>query len=227
MDIKKLLNKQQYEAVVKVEGPVLILAGAGSGKTRTITYRIAHMIQNEGINSYQILAITFTNKAANEMKERVRSLIGEIADSMWISTFHSLCVRILRREIDKLGYTSSFTIYDQSDQKTLIKQCIESLNVNSETFTVNEILSKISGFKNKFISPTEAMETAGGYKEKTIAEIYELYEKKLYENNSLDFDNLIFKTIELFEKNPEVLNFYQSKFKYIMVDEYQDSATCC
>ena len=227
MNISDFLNEQQYEAVKSVEGPLLILAGAGSGKTRTITYRIAHMIQNVGINNYQILAITFTNKAAKEMKDRVRSLIGEIAENMWISTFHSLCVRILRREIEKLGYTKSFTIYDQQDQKALIKQCMDALKINSDNFSVNEILNKISNYKNNFISPKEAVYNSSDYKDKVIANLYELYEKKLYENNSLDFDNLIFKTIELFEKFNDVLNFYQSKFKYIMVDEYQDSATCC
>ena len=227
MKISDFLNEQQYEAIKTVDGPLLILAGAGSGKTRTITYRIANMIENIGINSYQILAITFTNKAANEMKERVKNLIGEIADNMWISTFHSLCVRILRREISKLGYTTDFTIYDKQDQKVLVKQCMEILGVNSEKFNINDILNKISNFKNNFIKPEEAINSSSEYSDKVVANLYELYEKKLKENNSLDFDNLIFKTLELFEKNNDILNFYQSKFKYIMVDEYQDSATCC
>lgn len=223
MELRELLNEEQYEAATTVDGPLLILAGAGSGKTRTITYRIAHMIKDLNINSYQILAITFTNKAAKEMKDRVRSLIGEISENMWISTFHSLCVRILRREISNLGYTSSFTIYDSYDQKTLVKQCIEALQLNSDNIEVSEVLRKISNFKNSFIKPSEALSMQMGYREKCIAKVYELYEKKLYESNSLDFDNLIFKTIELFEKFPEVLAFYQSKFKYIMVDEYQDT----
>lgn len=223
MNLKEFLNDEQYEAATTIDGSVLILAGAGSGKTRTITYRIAHMIKDLGINSYQILAITFTNKAAKEMKERVKSLIGEVADNMWISTFHSLCVKILRREIDKLGYTSSFTIYDFYDQKTLVKQCIESLNVNSDNFDVNEVIRKISNYKNQFIKSSDALLQSLNYRDNIIAQIYDLYEKKLYENNSLDFDNLVFKTIELFEKFPDVLAFYQSKFKYIMVDEYQDT----
>ncbi len=223
MDLRELLNDEQYEAATTIDGPILILAGAGSGKTRTITYRIAHMIEDLNINSYQILAITFTNKAAKEMKDRVRSLIGEVSDNMWISTFHSLCVRILRREISNLGYTSFFTIYDFYDQKTLVKQCIESLNFNTNNIDANEVLRKISYYKNSFIKPKEALAMETNYRDKIIAEVYELYEKRLFENNSLDFDNLIFKTIELFEKFPGVLFFYQSKFKYIMVDEYQDT----
>lgn len=223
MNLKDFLNEEQYEAVITIDGPLLILAGAGSGKTRTITYRIAHMIKDLGINSYQILAITFTNKAAKEMKERVRSLIGQVSENMWISTFHSLCVRILRREIEKLGYTKSFTIYDFYDQKTLVKQCMEILKINMDNFEVSEVIRKISNYKNEFIKPSQAILQEIGYREKIFAKIYELYENKLYENNSLDFDNLIFKTIELFEKFPDVLAFYQSKFKYIMVDEYQDT----
>lgn len=223
MNLKDFLNEEQYEAVTTIDGPLLILAGAGSGKTRTITYRIAHMIKDLEINSYQILAITFTNKAAKEMKERVRSLIGQVAENMWISTFHSLCVRILRREIEKLGYTKSFTIYDFYDQKTLVKQCMEILKINTDNFEVSEVIRKISNYKNEFIKPSEAISQEVGYREKIFAKIYELYENKLHENNSLDFDNLIFKTIELFEKFPDVLAFYQSKFKYIMVDEYQDT----
>ncbi len=223
MELKELLNEEQYNAATTIEGPLLILAGAGSGKTRTITYRIAHMIKDLNINSYQILAITFTNKAAKEMKDRVRSLIGIVADNMWISTFHSLCVRILRREIEKLGYTNSFTIYDFYDQKALVKQCMEILKVNSDNIDVAEIIKKISKYKNDFIKPSEALSMDLNYREKIIADVYELYEKKLFENNSLDFDNLIFKTIEIFEKYPDVLAFYQSKFKYIMVDEYQDT----
>lgn len=223
MNLKEFLNDEQYEAAITIDGPILILAGAGSGKTRTITYRIAHMIKNLGINSYQILAITFTNKAAKEMKDRVRSLIGDVSENMWISTFHSFCVRILRREIEKIGYTNSFTIYDFYDQKTLVRQCIELMRVNTDNFDVGDVIRSISNFKNKFIKPNEAIKQSTNYRDNIIAKIYELYEKKLHENNSLDFDNLIFKTIELFEKYPDVLTFYQSKFRYIMVDEYQDT----
>ena len=172
MELRELLNEEQYSAVTTIDGPLLILAGAGSGKTRTITYRIAHMVKNLGINSYQILAITFTNKAAKEMKDRVRSLIGEISDNMWISTFHSLCVRILRREIDKLGYTSSFTIYDFSDQKTLVKQCMDILKINQENIEPSEVLRRISNYKNQFIKPIEAISNTDNYREKLIVQIY-------------------------------------------------------
>lgn len=223
MNLREFLNDEQYEAATSIDGPILILAGAGSGKTRTITYRIAHMIKNLEINSYQILAITFTNKAAKEMKDRVYSLIGDVAENMWISTFHSFCVRILRREIEKIGYTNSFTIYDFYDQKTLVKQCIELMGLNTDNFDVGDVIRAISNFKNRFIKPNEAIEQSRNYRDDKIAKIYELYERKLYENNSLDFDNLIFKTIELFERYSDVLSFYQSKFRYIMVDEYQDT----
>lgn len=224
MDLRKLLNKEQYEAATTVDGQVLILAGAGSGKTRVLTYRIAYMLDEKYINPYNILAITFTNKAAGEMKERVKKLIGERADSMWISTFHSTCVRILRREIDKLGYKKDFTIYDSYDQKALIKQCIKELNVNDKDLTDMEILSKISKAKDDLITPTQYKRSnESNFKLNKVADLYLLYQKKLKDNNALDFDDLISKTVELFLKNPEVLDFYQNKFKYIMVDEYQDT----
>lgn len=224
MDLKSLLNKEQYEGAMTVDGQVLILAGAGSGKTRVLTYRIAHMINDLDIAPYQILAITFTNKAAKEMRDRVSSLVGDTANSMWISTFHSTCVKILRREIQHLGYKSNFTIYDSSDQKTLINECIKELNINDKDITQREISGKISRAKDK-------MKTAASYKhefesnfrENKIADVYVMYQKKLKENNAMDFDDLIFKTVELFLKNPDVLEFYQRKFRYIMVDEYQDT----
>ncbi|WP_026886543.1 DNA helicase PcrA [Clostridium beijerinckii] len=224
MDLKSLLNKEQYEGATTIDGQVLILAGAGSGKTRVLTHRMAHMIEDLGIAPYSILAITFTNKAAKEMKDRVKALIGERAENMWISTFHSTCVRILRREIDKIGYKSSFTIYDSSDQKTLVKECMKVLNINDKDITEQEIVGKIGKAKDKMQSVRSFMlENEANFREKKIADIYEMYQKRLKENNALDFDDLIFKTVELFQSNPEVLEFYQNKFKYIMVDEYQDT----
>ncbi|WP_125152877.1 DNA helicase PcrA [Clostridium rectalis] len=227
MDIKKLLNKEQYEAATTVEGPLLILAGAGSGKTRVLTYRIANLIENLGVYPSQILAITFTNKAAKEMRERVKNIVGNEADNMWISTFHSSCVRILRREIDKLGYNKNFAIYDSYDQKTLIKQCMKELNINEKDIEDREILNKIGSQKDNFISADEfKKESESNYRMNKIADAYVLYQKKLKSNNALDFDDLIYKTVELFKKNPEVLEFYQRKFKYIMIDEYQDTNKC-
>jgi DNA helicase-2/ATP-dependent DNA helicase PcrA len=224
MDLKSLLNKEQYEGATTIDGQVLILAGAGSGKTRVLTHRMAHMIEDLNIAPYSILAITFTNKAAKEMKDRVKALIGERAENMWISTFHSTCVRILRREIDKIGYKSSFTIYDSSDQKTLVKECMKNLNINDKDITEQEILGKIGKAKDKMQGTRSYMlENEANFREKKIADVYEMYQKRLKENNALDFDDLIFKTVELFKNNPEVLEFYQNKFKYIMVDEYQDT----
>ena len=224
MDLKTLLNKEQYEGATTINGQVLILAGAGSGKTRVLTHRMAHMIEDLGIAPYNILAITFTNKAAKEMKDRVRALIGERAENMWISTFHSTCVRILRREIDKIGYKSSFTIYDSSDQKTLVKECMKALSINDKDITEQEIMGKIGKAKDSMKTPRKFMlENESNFREKKIADVYEMYQKRLKENNALDFDDLIFKTVELFKNNPDVLEFYQNKFKYIMVDEYQDT----
>ncbi|NFO34583.1 DNA helicase PcrA [Clostridium botulinum] len=224
MELKSLLNKEQYEGAITIDGQLLILAGAGSGKTRVLTYRIAHMIEDMGIAPYNILAITFTNKAAKEMKDRVISLIGSKAENMWISTFHSTCVRILRREIDKIGYTSNFTIYDTSDQKVLIKECMKLLNINDKDISDQEILSKIGKAKDTMQTAQSFMrQNESNFREKKIAEAYEMYQRRLKENNALDFDDLIFKAVELFKSNPEVLDFYQNKFKYIMVDEYQDT----
>lgn len=224
MDLKSLLNKEQYEGAVTVEGPVLILAGAGSGKTRVLTHRMAHMIEDLNIFPYKILAITFTNKAAKEMQERVQALIGDRANDMWISTFHSTCVRILRREIEKLGYKKNFTIYDGTDQKTLIKECIKILNINDKEITEQEIIGKISRAKDNMKSADSYYrENEYNFREKKIAEVYRMYQKRLKENNALDFDDLICKTVELFKKNQETLEFYQRKFQYIMVDEYQDT----
>ncbi|AAK80621.1 DNA helicase-2/ATP-dependent DNA helicase PcrA [Clostridium acetobutylicum] len=225
MDLKKLLNEEQYKAATKIDGPILILAGAGSGKTRVLTYRIAHMVKDLEIYPSQILAITFTNKAAKEMKDRVKALIGgnEI-DNMWISTFHSCCVRILRREIDKIGYNKNFTIYDSDDQKVLMRECIKQVGINEKDITEKEIISKIGSAKDGLVSANQYKnQNSGNFKLNKIADVYLLYQKKLKENNALDFDDLIFKTVELFKKAPDVLAFYQRKFRYIMIDEYQDT----
>jgi len=224
LELEKLLNKEQLEAVMTIDGPLLILAGAGSGKTRVLTYRIAHMIEDRHIYPSQILAITFTNKAAGEMRERVRHLIGSEADNMWISTFHSSCVRILRREIDKLGYNKNFAIYDSYDQKVLIKQCMQELNINDKDITDREIIGKIGELKDELKSPERfKKESQHNFRLNKIADLYLLYQKKLKGNNALDFDDLIFKTVELFKSQVDVLEFYQRKFRYIMVDEYQDT----
>jgi DNA helicase II / ATP-dependent DNA helicase PcrA len=224
MDLKSLLNKEQYEGATTIDGQVLILAGAGSGKTRVLTHRMAHMIEDLGILPYKILAITFTNKAAKEMRDRVKVLIGERADDMWISTFHSTCVRILRREIEKIGYRKSFTIYDTQDQKTLLKDCMKALNINDKDITLQEIMGKIGKAKDNMQTPAAFMrENESNFREKKIADVYEMYQKKLKENNALDFDDLISKTVELFKTDKETLEFYQRKFQYIMVDEYQDT----
>ncbi|MBE6051205.1 MAG: ATP-dependent DNA helicase PcrA [Clostridium sp.] len=224
MDLKSLLNKEQYEGATTVEGQVLILAGAGSGKTRVLTYRMAHMIEDLGIPPYKILAITFTNKAAKEMKDRVKGIVGDKAEDMWISTFHSTCVRILRREIEHLGYRSSFTIYDSSDQKTLLNECMKALNINDKDISQKEIMGKISRAKDKMKTPESyKREFESNFRENKIADVYLMYQKRLKENNAMDFDDLIFKTVQLFKKCPDVLEFYQRKFQYIMVDEYQDT----
>ncbi len=224
MDLKSLLNKEQYEGASTVNGQVLILAGAGSGKTRVLTYRMAHMIEDLDIPPYNILAITFTNKAAKEMRDRVRAIVGDRADDMWISTFHSTCVRILRREVENIGYKSNFTIYDTSDQKTLLTECMKELNIDTKDIEIREVAGKIGRAKDRMQGPQSyKKEFETNYRENKIADTYLLYQKKLKENNAMDFDDLIFKTVELFKKNPDVLEFYQRKFKYIMIDEYQDT----
>ncbi len=217
------LNNEQREAVTTTEGPLLILAGAGSGKTRVITYRIAYLIE-KGVFPGSILAITFTNKAAAEMKERVEDLIGPEARRMWISTFHSSCVRILRMDIEKLGYDKNFIIYDTSDQERLIKDCLKEMNMDEKLFQPKTVLSKIGDLKDKLIEPDAFYrQNATDYKNRRIAEIYELYQKKLKGNNALDFDDIIMKTVKLLKENKDVLAHYQRKFRYILVDEYQDT----
>ena len=224
MDLKNLLNEEQYDAATTVEGPLLILAGAGSGKTRVLTYRMAHMVKNLGIYPSQILAITFTNKAAGEMKDRIKALVGDEANSMWVSTFHSSCVRILRREADKIGFNKNFTIYDTYDQKSLIKQCMKELQIDDKQIADKEIIGKIGEQKDNLISPVEFKKLySRDYRMNKIADMYILYQKKLKAANAMDFDDLIYNAVELLMKNGDVLEFYQRKFKYIMVDEYQDT----
>ena len=225
MDFTTGLNPMQKEAVLHTEGPLLVLAGAGSGKTRVLTHRIAHLIENKKVAPWSILAITFTNKAAGEMRERVGHLIGETkARDMWISTFHAMCVRILRRDGERLGYGRYFTIYDTADQKTLIKEIIKTLNINEKNFPPAQMIGAISSQKNALITPEEYLKQAGeDYREKTIAKIYAHYQQKLKENDAMDFDDLLLNTCILFRDNKDVLEFYQDKFQYILVDEYQDT----
>lgn len=217
------LNNEQREAVTTTEGPLLILAGAGSGKTRVLTFRIAHLIEN-GVFPGSILAITFTNKAAAEMKERVMELVGSEARNMWISTFHSACVRILRQDIDKLGYNKNFVIYDTSEQEKVIAECLKELNIDSKMFPPKDVLHKIGSQKDILVDEdTFYKRNANDFKNRKIAEIYSLYQKKLKQNNALDFDDIIMKTVILLQRNEDVLSYYQRKFRYIMIDEYQDT----
>ena len=222
------LNPMQREAVFTTEGPLLVLAGAGSGKTRALTHRVAYLIEEKGVKPWNILAITFTNKAAGEMRERVNQLVDFGADSVWVSTFHSLCVRILRRFIENLGYTTDFSIYDSDDTKTLMKQIFKDLEVNQKVLKERGVLGVISSAKNEMISPEEFLLSAkadGDSRLQRIGDLYMEYQKRLKKNNALDFDDLLVKTVELFQAKQEVLEYYQDRFRYIMVDEYQDTNT--
>lgn len=226
MSIYDRLNEQQKKGVFTTDGPVLLLAGAGSGKTGVITHRIAHLIDDCDVNSYNILAITFTNKAAREMRERVDDLVGCGADAAWIMTFHAACVRILRRFIDRLGYGTNFTIYDTDDQKSLMKEVCKSMDVDTKVYKEKMLLSRISAAKDELVMPDEMYARANNdYTQMRIAEVYRVYEERLKKNNAVDFDDIINLTVELFEKNDDVLDYYQERFKYIMVDEYQDTNT--
>lgn len=226
MSIYDTLNEQQKKAVFTTVGPVLVLAGAGSGKTRALTHRIAYLIEEEGVAPFNILAITFTNKAAGEMKERVEKLVGFGSEQIWVSTFHSTCVRILRRYIDRLGFDNNFTIYDTDDQKGIIKEVCKKLGIDTKMLKERTIMGAISSAKDELISPTEyEMSSAGDYNLERIAKAYKEYQAALRKNNALDFDDLIVKTVELFKNNPDVLESYQNRFRYIMVDEYQDTNT--
>ena len=217
------LNPTQREAVAAVDGPVLVVAGAGSGKTRVLTYRIAHMVRDLNVSPYEILAITFTNKAAGEMKERVESLIGMIARDMWVSTFHSACVRILRQEIDKFGYRSSFTIYDDGDSNRLITMCIKDLDLDPKRFPPRQIKAVISKAKNELVDYETFASRDSGYYHERVADIYRLYQQRLVEASAVDFDDILKLTVELFQAFPEVLERWQKRFRYVLVDEYQDT----
>ena len=226
MSIYDKLNEPQREAVYHTDGPLLILAGAGSGKTRVLTHRIAYLIGERGVNPWNILAITFTNKAAEEMRQRVDNLVGFGAESVWVSTFHSACVRILRRFIDRLGYENHFTIYDTDDQKTLIKEVCRKVDVDTKVFKERSLLSAISSAKNEMILPDEFELNAGGdFAKMKIAKVYRDYEAQMKSNNALDFDDLLVKIVQLLQTQPDVLESYQERFRYIMVDEYQDTNT--
>jgi len=226
MSIYDTLNREQREAVFHTEGPLLILAGAGSGKTRVLTHRIAYLMDEKGVNGWNILAITFTNKAAGEMRERVDRLVGFGAESIWVSTFHSTCVRILRRYIDRLGYDTNFTIYDTDDQKTLMKDVCKLLQIDTKMMKEKSLLAAISSAKNEYISAEEyELSAVGDFTKQKIAKVYREYEKQMRANNALDFDDLLVKTVQLLQTQSDVLEYYQERFRYIMVDEYQDTNT--
>ena len=226
MSIYDTLNNEQREAVFCTEGPLLMLAGAGSGKTRSLTHRIAYLIEEKGVAPWNILANTFTNKAAQEMRERVDALVGYGSEDIWISTFHATCSRILRRHIDLLGYDRNFTIYDASDQKSLMKEVLKEMKIDTKQFPERSVMSEISSAKNEYKSPLDYRNEYGSnFRNQRIADIYEHYQKRLKENNALDFDDLLVKMVDLFQTNPDVLEHYQDRFQYIMVDEYQDTNT--
>ncbi|MFD0051015.1 DNA helicase PcrA [Actinomycetes bacterium NPDC127524] len=217
------LNEQQQKAVKATDGPLLIMAGAGSGKTRVLTHRIAYLMVEKEVAPWNILAITFTNKAAREMKERIRAILGGAADEIWVSTFHSMCVRILRRDIDRIGFNRNFSILDTTDQQSVIKQILKDKNMDTKKYDYRAILGSISSAKNELVSPEEFAKTAGDYYSQVTADVYTEYQKRLRKNQALDFDDLIMMTILLFQRVPEVLEYYQRKFQYIHVDEYQDT----
>ena len=223
-DILKGLNDKQYEAVVNTEGPCLVIAGAGSGKTKVLTHKIAYLIGEKQVKPWNILAITFTNKAANEMKERIGNLVGDVAADIWMGTFHSICVRILRRFIDRIGFDSSFIIFDTSDQRTLVKACIKSIGLDDKMFTDRSVLSEISNAKNEMLEPDQYTVRANGdFRKEKIALVYEMYQKRLKENNAIDFDDIINYTIKILMENTDILEYYSDKFHYVLVDEYQDT----
>ncbi|MGX9799701.1 DNA helicase PcrA [Pediococcus acidilactici] len=222
-NLLKGLNDMQQQAVQTTEGPLLIMAGAGSGKTRVLTHRVAYLIEEKDVNPWNILAITFTNKAAREMRERVANLLGDVASEIWVSTFHALCVRILRRDIEQIGYNRAFSIADPSEQRTLIKHVLADLNYDPKVYDPRSVLGKISNAKNDLMTPADYQENASNPHDEAIGKIYDEYQRRLKANQALDFDDLIMQTIRLFEQSPETLQFYQNKFHYIHVDEYQDT----
>ena len=224
MDLLEGLNDKQYEAVINTEGPCLVIAGAGSGKTKVLTHKIAYLMGEKNVKPWDILAITFTNKAANEMKARVEKLVGDVAKDMWIGTFHSICVRILRKQIDRLGFDTSFVIFDTSDQRTLVKQIIKSQELDDKVFSDKSVLYEISNAKNEMLEPgAYSARVNGDFRKEKIAEIYAIYQKRLKENNAIDFDDIINFTIKVLMDNPDLLEYYSNKFKYVLVDEYQDT----
>ena len=226
MSIYDSLNSQQYEAVCHFEGPLLILAGAGSGKTRVLTHRIAWLMEEKGIDPWNIMAITFTNKAAGEMRDRVSRMLEREGDRVWVSTFHSTCVRILRRYIERIGFSNNFTIYDSDDQKSVIKEICKRLKVDTKLYKERFFMSAISSAKDELVSPEEyALKVQSDFRLKKVAEVYSEYQRQLHSCNALDFDDLICKTVELFQSCPDVLEYYQERFRFIMVDEYQDTNT--
>lgn len=223
-DILEGLNNKQHEAVVSTEGPCLVIAGAGSGKTKVLTHKIAYLIGEKNVAPWSILAITFTNKAANEMKERITNLIGDMAQDIWMGTFHSICVRILRRNIERIGFDSSFIIFDTSDQKTLVKQCMKDLQIDDKMFNDRAVITEISNAKNEMLEPDQyKIRAQGDFRKEKISTVYELYQKRLKENNAIDFDDIINFTIKILNENPDILEYYANKFHYILVDEYQDT----
>src|SRR5690348_6075547 len=217
------LNPPQREAVLATEGPLLVIAGAGSGKTRVLTYRVAHLINAIGAKPNEILAITFTNKAAGEMRERLQRLLGQSGRGLWILTFHAACGRILRREAQRLGYRSNFTIYDQADQIRLVKQCLEELERDPKRFTPRGIHNQISHAKDVLVGPAEYAERVQSFYDQTVADVYQLYQRRLFASNAVDFDDLLMLTVDVLQRFPEALERWQNAFRYILVDEYQDT----
>jgi DNA helicase-2/ATP-dependent DNA helicase PcrA len=217
------LNPAQRQAVTHGEGPLLVLAGAGSGKTRVLTYRVAHLLNACGVKPNEILAITFTNKAANEMKERLEDLLGPTARRLWILTFHAACGRILRREAPRLGYRTNFTIYDQADQIRLVKACLEELERDPKRFVPRGIHAQISSAKNQLVTPAEYAERVASFYDQTVAEVYDLYQRRMFASNAVDFDDLLMLTVQVLERFPEARERWQKAFRYILVDEYQDT----
>ena len=217
------LNPAQRDAVVTTEGPLLVVAGAGSGKTRVLTHRVAHLLAAAGAKPNEILAITFTNKAAQEMRGRIESMLGPVARAIWILTFHAACGRILRREAPRLGYRSNFTIYDQADQVRLVKQCLEDLEKDPKRFVPRGIHAVISSQKNQLVSPVEFTARVGSFYDQTVAEVYDLYQRRLFAANAVDFDDLLMLTVDVLERFPEARERWQKAFRYVLVDEYQDT----
>src|SRR5213596_1804718 len=217
------LNPAQREAVLTTEGPLLVIAGAGSGKTRVLTYRVAHLLSAVGVKPNEILAINFTNKAAQEMKERVERQLGPIARAIWIMTFHSACGRILRREAERLGYRSNFTIYDSADQVRLVKACLEELERDPKRFVPRGIHSQISNAKNQLIGPDEYMERVSSFYDQTVADVYQLYQRRLFGANAVDFDDMLMLTVDVLQRFPEAREKWSKAFRYVLVDEYQDT----